>query len=191
VIEQQEAEDQAFDGKMLLLRPRYTALLQQFIGHAVAPDANRTLRITYGTVKGYAPVVGAAPFPAFTKVSEIPKKHTGKEPFIAPGVLLEKIPARKFGPYADAVLGEVPVDFVADLHIAGGNSGSPTLDKEGNLVGLAFDGNYEAMASSWLFMPQITRSIHVDLRYVLWLLDAVYGDDALLKELGVEPSIGK
>jgi S1-C subfamily serine protease len=93
------------------------------------------------------------------------------------------------GPYADARLGDVPVDFLADLHITGGNSGSATLNAKGELVGLAFDGNYEAMASDWLFQPSIARSIHVDLRYVLWILDAVDGADALLEELGVPNAV--
>jgi hypothetical protein len=116
-------------------------------------------------------------------------KHTGKEPFDAPARILEAAKAKKFGPYADAKLGEVPLDFLSDLDITGGNSGSPTLNARGELVGLAFDGNYEAMASDWLFMPSITRTIHVDLRYVLWVLDAVDGADHILAEMGAKPAI--
>ena len=85
--------------------------------------------------------------------------------------------------------GDVPVDFLADLDITGGNSGSATLNARGELVGLAFDGNYEAMASDWIFMPDITRSIHVDVRYVLWMLDAVYQADHLMQEMGVPPAV--
>ena len=116
-------------------------------------------------------------------------KITGKEPFDPPPRLAKAIDAGKFGPYASKYLGTLPVDFLADLDISGGNSGSPTLNAKGELVGLAFDGNYEAMASDWLFMPAITRSIHVDIRYVLWLMDAVDHADDLLKEMGVTPSI--
>jgi hypothetical protein len=188
LIEQQEAEDEAFEGRMLLLRPKVVSLFREFLAHPVAPDANRTLRITYGTVKGYT-LPGRSAFPAFTKLSEIPSKHTGKDPFIAPKPLLDKIKAAQLGPYADATLQDLPVDFVADLHITGGNSGSPTMDANGNLVGVAFDGNYEAMASNWVYMPELTRSIHVDIRYILWLLDAVYPGDELLKEMAVEPKI--
>lgn len=189
LVEQQEAEDEAFEGQMLLLRPKVIALFREFLAHPVAPDANRTLRITYGTVKGYSPAPGRPTFSAFTKLSEIPSKHTGKDPFVAPKPLLDKIKGSQLGPYADATLHDLPVDFVADLHITGGNSGSPTLDAEGNLVGVAFDGNYEAMASNWVYMPELTRSIHVDIRYILWLLDTVYPGDELLKEMGVEPKI--
>jgi hypothetical protein len=188
-IEQREAEDEAFEGRMLLLRSKVVSLFREFLGHPVAPDANRTLRITYGTVKTYSPAPGRPPFPAFTRLHEVVGKHTGKDPFIAPKPLLDKIKASQLGPYVDTALGDLPLDFIADLHITGGNSGSPTLDADGNLVGLAFDGNYEAMASNWVYMPELTRSIHVDIRYILWLLDAVYPGDHLLKEMGIEAKI--
>jgi hypothetical protein len=154
----------------------------------LAPDANSTLRITYGTVRGYAPTKGAAVYAPFTRLDEVVKKHTGSDPFVAPKALLDAAAAGRKGPYVDEALGDVPVDFLSDLDITGGNSGSATLDARGDLVGLAFDGNYESMASDWLFMPEVTRSIHVDVRYVLWVLDAVAGADALLRELGVTPA---
>jgi hypothetical protein len=122
-------------------------------------------------------------------MSEMIQKNTGKAPFNAPAKLLQAVEAKKFGPYVDAELGEVPIDFLTDLDITGGNSGSATLNARGELVGLAFDGNYEAMASDWLFMPDISRAIHVDLRYILWVMDAVDGADWLLEELGVRPAI--
>ena len=79
------------------------------------------------------------------------------------------------------------MDFLASLDITGGNSGSATLNGRGELVGLAFDGNYEAMASDWVFIPELTRSIHVDIRYVLWVMDAVDGAHHLMREMGVTP----
>ena len=88
--------------------------------------------------------------------------------------------------FAEKSLGDVPVDFLSDLHITNGNSGSATLNAKGELVGLAFDGTYESVASDWVFSPT-TRSIHVDLRYVLFLLQAVEHAQALLTELGVAP----
>ena len=103
--------------------------------------------------------------------------------------MLDAYAAKRFGPYVDTYLGEVPVDFVSDLHITGGNSGSATLNARGELVGLVFDGNYEALASDWQFQPKITRSIHVDLRYLLWMLDAVDGGDHLVREMGATPAI--
>jgi V8-like Glu-specific endopeptidase len=184
-----EDREDAYVGAMSLLRPRYIEALRAWSPGPIAPDANGTLRVTYGTVRSYRPTPEAPMHKAFTRVSEMVTKHTGKEPFDAPARVLEAAKGKKFGPYVDASLGEVPLDFLSDLDITGGNSGSPTLNARGELVGLAFDGNYESMASDWLFMPQITRTIHVDLRYILWLLDAVDGGDHLLTEMGAKPSI--
>jgi hypothetical protein len=156
----------------------------------IAPDANGTLRVTYGTVRGYRPKPGASVYEPFTKLRQIVDKATGKEPFDAPPRVIELIKKGKSGPYADAALGAVPVDFLSDCDITGGNSGSPTLDARGELVGLAFDGNYEAMASDWVFMPEITRAIHVDFRYLLWTLDAVERAGDLLREMGLKPALG-
>jgi hypothetical protein len=189
LVKAAEDRQDARSGALVLLRPRYIMALRDFIPTPIAPDANGTLRVTYGTVRGYRPTPEAPRYRPFTTVSQIPQKATGKEPFNAPERLLEAIRAKKFGPYAAPVLGEVPVDFLADCDITGGNSGSATLNSRGEMTGLVFDGNYEAMASDWLFMPEITRSIHVDVRYALWVMDAVDGADDLLREMGVEPAL--
>jgi Peptidase S46 len=182
-----ERHSHAYDGAMLVERPRYVAALRAESNEPLAPDANRTLRITFGSVVGYRPKPDAAMYAPFTTVSGVVKKTTGKPPFDTPQDLLDAARAHRFGRYVDRRLGQVPVDFLSDVDITGGNSGSPTLNARGRLVGLAFDGNYEAMASDWLFMPHITRAIHVDIRYVLWILDAVDHDARVLKELGVTP----
>ncbi|MBX3260033.1 MAG: S46 family peptidase [Labilithrix sp.] len=184
-----EEREERFAGKMALLKPKYVEALRAFREGPFAPDANSTLRITYGTVRGYRPAPGAPAYQPFTVLPEVVAKHKGQEPFDVPAEVLEAVEAKKGGPYVDEKLGEVPVDFLADLHITGGNSGSATLDAKGELVGLAFDGNYEAMASDWVFTPSITRSIHVDMRYVLWLLDGPLGGDHLLQEMGVAPKL--
>jgi hypothetical protein len=177
-------------GKFALLKPKYIEALKAFRKTEIAPDANGTLRITYGTVRGYRPTPEAPPYRPFTLLSEVVKKHKAQEPFDVPPRLLDAYNAKKLGPYVDDKLGrEVPVDFLSDLHITGGNSGSATMNAKGDLVGLAFDGNYEAMASDWVFVPAITRTIHVDARYIQWLLDAVEGGDHILKEMGVEPRV--
>ncbi len=183
-----EDRDKAFAGAMLLLRPRYVEALQKMSPRPIAPDANGTLRITYGTVRGYKPTPDAKEYRPFTTVSEVVKKNTGTYPFDAPAYLLDTIKAGKFGPYVDPALGEVPVDFLSDLDITNGNSGSSTLNGRGELVGLAFDGNIESMASDWIFQPAITRTIHVDIRYIEWLLDAVYPGHNILAEMGVKPA---
>lgn len=184
-----EARDKAYAGAMILVKPRFVEALRAYRGGMLAPDANGTLRITYGTVRGYRPEIDKPVYRPFTVLSEVVKKTTGKPPFDTPEALLEAARERRFGPYVDDDLGEVPVCFLSDLDITNGNSGSATLNARGELVGLAFDGNYEAMASDWLFMPSITRTIHVDHRYMQWVMDAVSGADAVLKEMGVTPAI--
>ena len=171
-----------FDGKLLLLEPRYLEALLAFKGGAVAPDANSTLRIAYGTVKRAPPDEPGANIGAFTSVAQIVAKTTGKEPFDTPQSLLSAAKESARSRYADRALADVPVDFLSDLHITNGNSGSATLNARGELVGLAFDGTYESVASDWLFLPS-TRSIHVDLRYILFLLQDVEHAQQLLGEL--------
>lgn len=186
---QMDDREERFAGRMAILKPKYIEALKAFKKEPFAPDANSTLRITYGTVRGYRPAPDAPAHKPFTVLSEVVGKNKGKDPFAVPEPVLEAYKAKNVGPYVDEKLGEVPVDFLADLHITGGNSGSATLNAKGELVGLAFDGNYEAMASDWVFMPSISRSIHVDFRYVMWLLDGPFGGDHILREMGVSPKL--
>jgi Peptidase S46 len=172
------------DGKLLRLKPRYLEALLAFKGGAVAPDANGTLRVAYGTVKKAPTGTSGSEIGAFTSLAQVVAKTTGKEPFDTPKNLLL---AAKLGPtsrFAETSINDVPVNFLSDLHITNGNSGSATLNAKGELVGLAFDGTYESVASDWVF-SSTTRSIHVDLRYVLFLLQEVEHASALLSELGV------
>jgi hypothetical protein len=104
--------------------------------------------------------------------------------------VLDAIKAKKYGTYADPALGgELPVDFLSDLDITGGNSGSSTLNEKGELVGLAFDGTLEGVASDVVFNGETTRTIHVDARYMLWMMDAIDGADHLVKEMGITPQL--
>jgi hypothetical protein len=189
LVKAMEQRDETLSGALAVIRPKYLAVLREFHGGDLAPDANRTLRITYGTVRGYRPTQDVPMYRPFTTLTEVVGKSTGKDPFDTPERLLSAAKAKKLGPYVDSDVGDVPVNFLADLHISGGNSGSATLNARGELTGLVFDGNYEAMASDWLFMPPITRSIHVDSRYMLWVMDAVDHADHLLVEMGVKPTI--
>jgi hypothetical protein len=189
LLREEEDRSHASDGALLLVRPLYVEALRGESERPLAPDANGTLRVTYGTVRGYRPNASAPVYEPFTKLEQVAAKATGTAPFDAPEKLVALARAKQGGPYVDKKLGTVPVDFLADLDITGGNSGSPTLDARGKLVGLAFDGNYEAMSSDWVFMPPISRSIHVDIRYVMWVMDAVDGADHLLTEMGVKPAM--
>jgi hypothetical protein len=181
---------EAYDGRMALLKPKYMEAFKAFKKDVpFAPDANSTLRITYGTVRGYKPTPTAAPYRPFTTLSQMIAKNQDKEPFDVPPVVVDFFKQKKLGPYVDETLGEIPVDFLADLHITGGNSGSATLNAKGELCGLVFDGNYEAMASDWVFSPNLTRSIHTDVRYIEWLLDGPFAGDHVLQEMGVTPKL--
>ncbi len=183
-----EAREKSFEGAMSMLRPRYFEALQKMRAVPIAPDANSTLRVSYGTVRGYRPTTTAPMYRPFTTLSEMAAKVTDKEPFNAPKRLVDAARAKKVGTHTSAALGEVPVNFLSDVDTTGGNSGSPTLNARGELVGLLFDGNYESMASDVVFLPEVTRAIHVDFRYVQWVLD-VDGADNVLTELGVKPSV--
>lgn len=151
----------------------------------VYPDANGTLRITYGQVQGVTPRDGIRYVP-HTTVAGIVEK-AGDWPYNAPSALLAAAPEAPETRWADATLGDVPVNFLTDLDTTGGNSGSATLNGSGELVGLIFDGTYESMTGDWAFDPDQVRSIHVDIRYLLWMLEHVENAPHIVDEL-VPPS---
>lgn len=186
--ERRRDADKADQGAFSRLRPAYADALRTFDPARAYPDANSTLRVSFGTVQGYQPR-DAVTYTPQTTVRGIVEK-AGAWPFAAPPPLLAAIQAGQWGAWADPALGTVPVDFLSDLDITGGNSGSATLDAQGRLVGLVFDSNYEGIGSDWLHEATMARSVHVDVRYVLWYLDAVAGADSLLREMGIQPSVG-
>ena len=108
---------------------------------------------------------------------------------IAALALLDAVAAKRYGGLEDKRIGSVPVNYLSDLDITGGNSGSPVLDAEGKLVGLAFDGTIESVSSNWVFDPVMTRMISVDQRYMRWIMQEVMPAPQLLKELGVAPKM--
>jgi len=153
----------------------------------VAPDANGSLRVTFGTVKG-KPGPDGTLWTAFTTLKGIEQKATGEGEFNAPARQLEAIRALRAGkatPYALPAIGDVPVDFLTTVDTTGGNSGSPTLNGKGEFVGLLFDGTYDTIASDFLFDTVNTRSIHADVRYMLWVMAEVEGASHLIQEMGI------
>ena len=151
-------------------------------GGQVYPDANSSLRITFGNVRPYTKLDGARQ-PAFTRLEEVAAKATGEEPFDAPQALLDAVAAKRHGGLADRRLRTVPVNFLSDLDVTGGNSGSPVLDARGRLTGLLFDMNWEAVVSNWVFDAQMTRTISMDQRYMRWIMQEVYPAPQLLEEM--------
>ena len=183
----QEEQKKIREGESLTARPLYLQALADYKksqGEFVYPDANLSLRITFGNVMGYEPRDGVAYTP-FTTLEGIVAKDTGVDPFDAPKALLDAVKAKRYGGLEDKRVGSVPVNFLSNLDITGGNSGSPVLDANGKLVGLAFDGNWESVSSNWVFDPVMTRMIAVDSRYMQWIMQEVAPAPALLKELNL------
>ncbi|NMW24705.1 S46 family peptidase, partial [Rhodanobacter denitrificans] len=175
------------EGDQLRLRPAYMQALiayRQQQGRAVYPDANSTLRVSYGKVTPLK-ARDAVGYEPLTSTAGILEKNTGVVPFDAPKPLLDAIARGDYAGYLDPKSGVMPVNFLSNLDTTGGNSGSPVLNAKGELVGLNFDSNWEAVSASWMFDPRYKRAIHVDMRYMRWLMDKVYPAPQLLKELGV------
>ena len=156
-------------------------------GGLVAPDANSTLRVTFGQVKGVRAQDGLFYEPQTTLAGHRREAHGRGRIQRAGGAARRRsrrcAPGKKT-PYLVPALGDVPVNFLSTVDTTGGNSGSPTLNAKGELVGLLFDGTYESVASDYLFDAVKTRSIHVDSRYMLWTMTEVDGAAHLVKEMG-------
>ncbi len=173
-------------GEMMVPRATYLQAVADYNkaqGKAVYPDANSSLRITFGNVMGYTKPDGSVQ-PSFTTLEQIAAKATGQEPFNAPKAQLDAIKAKSYAGLADAKLKTVPVNFLSNLDITGGNSGSPVLDARGRLVGLVFDMNWESVASNWVFDPDATRLISLDQRYMQWVMREVVPAPRILREMG-------
>jgi hypothetical protein len=145
------------------------------------PDANSTMRLTYGKVLDYYPA-DAVHYNYFTTMKGIMEKEDSTNwEFVVPEKLKELYEKKDFGRYG--VNGEMPVCFLSTNDITGGNSGSPVINGKGELIGLAFDGNWEAMSGDIKFEPELQRTINVDIRYVLFIIDKYAGAKNLIEEL--------
>ncbi|MFY8348946.1 S46 family peptidase [Pseudoalteromonas sp. SSM20] len=182
-IEDQEKE---LTGKMQAARP---ALMEAIIAYnkslnkPVYADANSTLRVTYGTVGGYSPQDGLVATP-FTSLEGLLAKNTDVEPFNSPKKQNDLIKQKQYGDYTGG-MNTVPVNFLSNVDTTGGNSGSPTLNGNAELVGLLFDGVYESIIGDWDYDENLNRSIHVDSRYMLWVMDKVDNAQNLLNEMKI------
>jgi hypothetical protein len=185
-----EAEDEELGGKLQQAYANYMKAKIAYMnskGQAVYPDANGTLRVTFGKVAGRAHGAdGTGSWTAFTTVKGVAAKATGEGEFNAPANQLAAIKAKDFGKYVDPKLKTVPVNYLATLDITGGNSGSAALNSKGEFIGLAFDGTLDSIISDWDFNKANTRDIQVDVRYMLWNMKHVDKADNLLKEMNVE-----
>ena len=179
---QQDGQQKYADGHRLYI----AGLMRMQPKKAWASDANFTIRLTYGRVLPYNPADGIR-YNYYTTLKGVMEKENPENPteFTVPAKLKELYAAKDFGRYANAA-GELPTCFLADCDITGGNSGSPVLNAKGSLIGLAFDGNWEAMSGDVAFEPELQRTIAVDVRYVLFVIDKFAGAGWLLDELQFE-----
>ena len=166
-------------------RKTYTAgLLEWKKNEPSYPDANFTMRLTYGTVKGYSPKDGVLYNYYTTLKGVMEKEDPDNWEFVVPDKLKELYKFNDFGQYAMAD-GKMPVAFLSNNDITGGNSGSPIMNAKGELLGLAFDGNWESMSSDVMFEPELQRCINVDIRYVLFIVEKFGGAKWLIDEMEI------
>lgn len=184
LIDEQQTRTNVFNTSVQRWRPFLLQGMNEMQGTKPYPDANRTLRFSYGSVKGYVPK-DAAVYQAFTHLSGVLEKDTGREPFDAPEKLKQLFRSRDFGDYGTANRTDVTVDFLSDNDIIGGNSGSPIMNGKGEQVGIVFDGNYEGLGNDFFYDGDKGRTISVDIRYVLFVADKLGGAGYLLKELDI------
>ena len=172
------AEDKFNRGYRLFVK----GLREMDADQAIAPDANSTMRMTFGSVAPYK-AADAVNYDFITTANGILEKKDNSNPeFIVPDALDDLIRSRDFGQYAEES-GELVVCFIHGTDITGGNSGSPVLDANGDLIGCAFDGNWEAMSGDIAFETELQRTISVDIRYVTWILDKFAGAQNLIDEM--------
>ena len=181
-----EKESEERGAKRQLLKSKFIALLKQYYQSSnkqLYADANGTLRVTYGNVKGVSLKDGLT-YDPFTRLEGIPQKHSGEEPFNASKKLLNLINEKDYGEYYYEPIDSVPVNFLSTLDITNGNSGSATINSDFELVGLAFDGMLETIIADYKYIPE-ARTISVDSRYFLWILDKLENAENILEELTI------
>jgi len=182
--EQIRKDGQEFTARVNEVRKSFLDGLFEWKGTGLYPDANSTMRFTFGNIKGYKPADATWYYP-FTTLKGVIDKNTGEDPFNAPEELVELYNKKDFGKWKDPLLNDVPVAFTHQCDITGGNSGSPVMNAKGEIIGLAFDGNYESMISDWQYDIDMQRTISVDIRYVLFITEKLGKAGFILDEIGV------
>ena len=176
-------EGKAFGQERAELKKVYEKALLEKSQGKFAPDANSTIRFTYGPVAGYSPRDAVRYFPV-TTLKGVMEKSAGEPPFRVPDKLKALFQARDFGRYKDTRLDDVACCFLNTTNVTGGNSGSPTLNARGEQVGIIFDMTYESVIGDYVIIPELQRSISVDIRYVLFVTEKFSGAGHIIKELG-------
>jgi hypothetical protein len=149
------------------------------------PDANFTMRVSYGAVKSYSPKDAVKYNYICTLNGVLEKYKPGDYEFDVPTKLIDLAKAKDYGQYMDPIAKDVVVSFISSNDITGGNSGSPVLNAKGELIGLAFDGNYEALSHKIVFDKDLNRTINLDVRYLLWVVEKLGGATNIINELDI------
>jgi hypothetical protein len=173
------------DGALSKLSALLVDVKQQFQKTSFIPDANSTLRLTFGRIKGYSPA-DATYYKPITTLTGVIEKNTGEDPYATPEKVIDLYKSKNFGRYRNAKLNDVPVAILYNMDTTGGNSGSPVLNSRGELVGVNFDRAFEATINDYAWSDSYSRSIAVDIRYVLWVTEKVGEANYLLKEMGIK-----
>jgi hypothetical protein len=178
-----QAKVQSINSTISNLRERFVrAWMEWKKAEVTYPDANRTLRLTYGQVVPLSPR-DAVRYSFVTTMAGVLEKESTDDPFVVPARVKDLWKNRDFGKYVDRKSNDIPVAFLTDNDITGGNSGSPVINGKGELLGCAFDGNWEGIIGDYYYQHEYNRTISVDVRYVLFILDKFSGAQHLLKEM--------
>jgi hypothetical protein len=177
-------ESKGFGREGADLKMAYEAAILEMKKGTYPPDANGTIRFTYGPVMGYSPK-DAVQYTPMTTLRGVIDKDTGELPFAVPAKVKQMWKAKDFGRYGDKALGDIVACFMNTTNVTGGNSGSPTFNAKGEQIGIIFDMSYESVVGDYYIIPEYQRSISVDIRYVLWVTDKFSGATNIIKEMGL------
>ncbi len=180
--------DKAREGRLGQLYGPLVDIKQKFLERDFVPDANSTLRLTSGRVRSYSPADAVIKTP-ITTLRGVLERTTGVDPFITPTAVMEKYQSGTDQRFRSKTLNDVPVAILYDTDTTGGNSGSPVFNSRGRLVGVNFDRCFEATINDFAWNTNYSRSIGVDIRYVLWITGVAYGAEHLLTEMGVTSAV--
>jgi hypothetical protein len=183
-IKRMERRQKERGGILTELSAKYTEMRRLFLKRNFIPDANGTLRLTYGYIRGYSPADAICKSP-ITSLKGIAEKNTGEAPFDAPAKLISLYKYKNFGRFYNKKIQGIPVNLLYNCDTTGGNSGSPILNGNGMLVGVNFDRAFEATINDFGWSEAYSRSIGVDIRYILWILEKYAGANYLLHEMGI------